>query len=463
MMADRKIITPEGEKFLIQSLDPFHDKPIDPVGYPDSSNAYSNVYAIRSGITVTRPSIVPSTDNWSVNIFNLPVLGRVDMGALLSPVPGSSNYMPVQQAPVRLYGFLNAISGPDGSDLSVVTPSASSDIQKIDILPSDLPDDFRVVGAGYEIRDSTSELYKQGVLTSYKVPVAQSIKQNLFCTSTVPYNAVGGIGETLIINDVPGTQTEALYSPGATKRLAKDGSYVVLTQAQSENPFSDFHSCGLSVKETAVDTIRTTVVLGSAGQYYYGRQKLLPFNSHGSILTGLHPLASIDITMIVYVERLPTTASSRDLQRLARQSSPYDPIALQLYSEAFHHLPISVPVDENGLGDWFLDVVGQVSKFVGPIAKMIPHPIAQGIGAIADNINNSKVMTKRQNERKITKLKATKDKNDKTPTSPKYYANLLFTSPDEQMFDVPGLGRISREQVKKLAINKKSPNTIINV
>jgi len=101
----------------------------------------------------------------------------------------------------------------------------------------------------------------------------------------------------------------------------------------------------------------------------------------GAYFTGLSNSTTLTVNYIVYIERFPTQ-DDLDLIVSAKRSPEYDIKALEAYSIISQSLPVAVPFDENGLGDWFKSAVNAASEYISPVLKMIPHPYAQ-LGAQA--------------------------------------------------------------------------------
>jgi hypothetical protein len=113
----------------------------------------------------------------------------------------------------------------------------------------------------------------------------------------------------------------------------------------------------------------------------YGTAPVLmeSFNFTGAFFTGLTPQTALTINYLVIIENHP---SSQDLiYSLAKPPPCRDEIALSMYSCILREMPIGVPVDENGLGDWFADAVSSVADYVSPVLSAIPHPATMAAGA----------------------------------------------------------------------------------
>jgi len=113
------------------------------------------------------------------------------------------------------------------------------------------------------------------------------------------------------------------------------------------------------------------------GQVTNGTSQILFWNdifwsqqdSHGAYFTGLSPTTTLTINWNVLIERFPSAADA-DLVVLAKPSPRYDPTALELYSLCMQNMPVGVPVKENGLGDWFMKVIGRARDIVMPALRI---------------------------------------------------------------------------------------------
>jgi len=133
-------------------------------------------------------------------------------------------------------------------------------------------------------------------------------------------------------------------------------------------------------------------------------QMPLPFDTHGCIITGLQPQATLQVTVKYFVERIPTIAQP-DLLVLTRPPSPYDGLALEIYSRVMTHLPVGVPVSENPLGEWFNDIMSTIAEWAPRVGALIGTAIPGasalgtaigGAASLARQVNNSNQPAKKK-------------------------------------------------------------------
>jgi len=103
------------------------------------------------------------------------------------------------------------------------------------------------------------------------------------------------------------------------------------------------------------------------------------FNFCGAFFTGLSTQSSLTVNWNIFVERFPSQLNT-ELVVLAQPSPCYCPAVFELYKVAMGYSPPGVPVKENGLGDWFAEVVSGAADILSPVLSMVPHPAAKAIG-----------------------------------------------------------------------------------
>jgi len=143
-----------------------------------------------------------------------------------------------------------------------------------------------------------------------------------------------------------------------------------------------------------------------------------------------------------FLETFPAT-DDVEILPLATPSAEFDPEILDLYSRVSTDLPVAVPVNENGLGDWFYDAAITAAKYLGPILSRAGHPLLQAAGTAANAIYE------------VSQQKPTSGANQTTPNT--------WEKPPKQKFR-PGVanweGNIPERKKKK---KNKKPKKIIQV
>lgn len=408
LVAEKKM-SMEGANWLTTATDPFHDTETPPTGYPDTNSCNT----ITQCFTYTRNCTNPgSSGTWDAHVFLMPI-SRTTCWSGIAPelidaplypykyLPGSGTVVNTT-APSnypRIHGGYNAICVPSGTNpFSGTTPVAniSQNIQ----MPL-LGGQYRVVAAGFEIVNTSPELYKGGSLTCWRTPFQRS--------ATNGYISYQGPGLFVnMANWIPETQAEAQLYPNSKTWAAGEGVYSIATNSTGENPFltnvpnTPFVTPQVNAGDLTAKSQAGTGVLaythfnsmafnqanggGNLGQ-------MMNFDYHGAIVSGLDPNANLQITVKYFVERIPTIAEP-DLLVLSRAPTPYDPLTLEIYSRCMQELSVGVPVGENPLGEWFNDVLEVVSEWAPKLGNFIGGP-ANAIGTVVGGAASTALSARR--------------------------------------------------------------------
>jgi hypothetical protein len=279
---------------------------------------------------------------------------------------------------------------------SAFVPGAAAGVQSAPIAVVDLTDPSymsgpsRIIGMGWEVNNTTSELNKQGMVTVYRLPEPRMISQEF---------AVVGIGSSTgqVFRPPVSTTQSAMLISGTRQWPAKEGCYVVAPFVGQDNPPLQPDYVQPIIQQ--VETVEATVSMTSINQGLIANNtspvlvpfhmnngsgitseqccKICPLHQTGAIFTGLSLQTTLTLQVNFYVESFPGLAE-KSILVLATPSAEYDPRALELFSHCLRTLPVGVPAGMNGNGDWFADAVLSLASVAEPIAGMI-HP-ALGMG-----------------------------------------------------------------------------------
>jgi hypothetical protein len=379
-------LTCDGRRWLIAAIDPYHDTIVKPEGYPDNYVGGSIVQVVKQQMTVTAPAII-GTGTWDCHIFNLPWLTSNSSTQMTISNVGN-DLLSVSASPLATIGGITAVSGPPGSDLSLLTnPQAfSGSTNSITLPASYFAGPFRVIAQGFEVTNTTSLLNVQGAVTVYRQPQPQPGARHCMRlnsgTAQSPINLATFSTEFWLAP--PSSVANAQLLAGSKVWDAKEGAYVVLTQRTTE--LSD--PVVQPVVPLTVAPGFTALAPPSFCYYPFVSSTSIPayipthdHNLGGAYFTGLSSQTSLTVTWNVYIERFPTPGEL-DLVVLATPSPVYDPVAFELYSRCLSDMPVGVPVSENNLGDWFAEAVAGIAPYLGGALSALPHPLAQA-GAFA--------------------------------------------------------------------------------
>lgn len=280
---------------------------------------------------------------------------------------------------------------------------------------------YRVPAFSFEVTNTTAEIYKQGNLTSVRVPSGHTLENTVGAAApsgtSGPWNdagtALGHYGSfPLVMFDSfvfpPDTIDSAVLS-GALQRAAKKGAYSVtatdLEHCQLERDALRFCAfgdgniqqgstvTGLSYANAYADLaseITTPGPSASIGAVRTGVPALQHFTERDCIavyLTGLSSQTTYNVSITAQVEIAPVDydVDYRSLVPLKRVPPTENEHILDIYRNVMSTMPSSVPVDENSLGEWFSKVVDGIKNATMFAAKNIA-PMFGPEGAMLGNI-----------------------------------------------------------------------------
>jgi hypothetical protein len=261
----------------------------------------------------------------------------------------------------------------------------------------------RIIGMGVEVHNVSSELNKQGTLTVYQVPQNQDVVES-FTTRQQTLDGVKYIQSTQncrILNGFTSTISEAMLYEGSIQWEAADGVYTVIPFSTAENSAAipEYETPLIYESDRASERIHSLNVsqlwigpwaTGSidGDNIIFEPHMYTPMHSKGVILSGLSKATILQVNMNIYLETFPILADA-SLVTLARPSSASDKIALECISRASKNMPIGVPVAQNGLGDFFLEVVETVTPWLAAGASVIFPEFSPAIGLGAKAITSA--------------------------------------------------------------------------
>jgi hypothetical protein len=375
------VLTKQGKNWLIQALDPFHDTDVPPTGFPDANIGGSIVQEVKSSIQISAPSSVTS-GTWDLHAFNLSNLlsGTVYQGAFLAGFSAAGT------TPVGAGGIV-ILTGATGNPLNLSSTGANVTVTSLPLPFDYLTGSSRVVAMGFEGVNTTSDLYRQGLVTVYRQP-QPSVQVVNYPTT---FGSTAGQCNMFLCNDAPDSIDQAMLLEGSRQWKAADGSYSIVTFASVDCPARQLsNASGVYLTETLSETIATQCAYvqarGAGVNSYLDNHN---FNMSGAYYTGLSLQTTITINVVYYIERFPSCFNST-LAVLTSPSIPYDSMALELYARAMTGMPPGVPQHENGLGEWFRDVIDGIRpalSLAGSTLSAIPNPYAQVGGTIASALS----------------------------------------------------------------------------
>jgi hypothetical protein len=489
-IADANIITEEGKNAIIQALDPMHDLPIDHlVGWPDMETAPSIVQCIKQ----------------TVQISNLLDANPFDLHFMAMPFVNAQKFTPVcprlnsvigtpatrgnfTATPLTILGGLTVFQTGVGQPCFLDT---SPVVARLTLDDTFIHGPCRVVGMGYEVCNTTADLYKSGQVLCYRLPQPYNKPSGYqyYSPFSIPEasDTTGGAVVAPMFMPVTAQQfrppvrdaAEMMLIAGTRQWKAEDGLYqVVPIVCGPDNPplVGDYSQPIFPVRTSSEDQPdgdqsspinNGNVIVPSVFTYPLPTEteavdigtlpccRILPMQQCGSLFTGLNSQTTLTVTYNIFLETFPGPAE-KVLLTLATPSCPFDPVALQCISRAFLNLPVGVPFADNGLGQAFAETLADMADVIAPIALAVGQPAiaaaVKGGGAIARGVSNYLAAPSPEEGTKAVKAYAATIKTKKKPPA----ARASATAPKAR--DVAAARQGPKKKRKR---NKKGKKAVV--
>jgi hypothetical protein len=433
----RGLITPEGKDFLVATLDPFHDSQLQNLaGYPDIEVSPSVVRMVKQSMTISKSAALPAGD-WDCQIVQWPWLKRMPFAQSTARINNAVSTWAV----VQPLGGLQVIECPTavGSfDLNLPTTISFGGLEVQDDM---LQGSNRLIGMGFEAHNTTADIYKQGSCLSYmmhNVPKDASLfTQDVTIPGLVPSRScISAAFNGTSFRGLPRTTAEALLIPGTTEWKASEGTYAVGRFAGVDNPpftvdynlpvlfeFDDLPSTSVAAYPNTSQIVFPqnafiNPALGGTGSQVPA-WKSFPIHTSGAIFTGLSDQTSIRLNWNVIIESFPSPRDAKDLT-IATPSASFDPRTLEIYSHTLGHAPVAVPVAENPLGEWFMNIAQKIGDTLGKIPGPVGM-IGQGASAVAGLVKD--YLTSPSGQNVVSRAQKPKNQKQKQLPAPQKRAN----------------------------------------
>lgn len=322
---------------------------------------------------MTCPFTLTAGTSWDFHVFTTPFhsvtttyAGTADFNMSILTTGGSPT--PQDVGPVNvLYRQYDSV-GTVVSTLLVALPSVAlaADQQR------------RTVSLGFELHNTTPELYKSGSLSVYRQPVQSSLMMPALAAAST------SLWPSYLICQVPYTIADVQLIPNSRVWEAKDGAYSVCLPHPS-NTFSATASANLVLRAG----IQTNSVL--LNRFNFGgitHSTFSPLACSGvmsSRFTTADTTFTLDFRQIV--ESVPTS-NNPTLMSFATTAPMADLAFMKIYKRMFNNIPPAVPVHFNAAGDWYRGILAVVKEVLPHIAAVLPGA-AKPIALAATPVINS--------------------------------------------------------------------------
>jgi len=441
MVAQMKI-TDAGKRWVEVALDPFHDERIRVDGYPDLETGNSVVQCIKQSFTISNPAGNTTNAPFDINIVSWP-LAVQDLFSNFNSTNSGSNgtdWFVLNSTPGGSYvGGVSYDLVPTGT--TTFDPNHTSfafhGSSGVD-LTNYLDSPFRLIAGGFEVVNTTPELYAGGAVTVYESPWTHPIGESTFAYSTSGSATLPGPvsyqGVVEWKQCPPKSASDAYLMPGSRQWDASKGVYVVMRQDSANNgpamranlPYMiqySYDSDYLVPNGGYCAAVRTTT-LNSNTRSSFSQNIEFPYSVRGAYFTGLPAQTTLLVNVVWYIEKFPGVMNP-NLAVLASPSPAYDPVAIQLASEAWQRLPVGVPVGENPKGEWFLDLVNTIADVAAPLLGVasvafpefapITAPLSAAAGAVGAYTNQKRQQRRAKRQKKKQQQIQQQQQNNKVP------------------------------------------------
>ncbi len=388
-LLEKKAVTQEAINWLTYATDPFHDSPLPPSGFPDINTNASLVQAFTYTTNISAPAATGSNP-WEAHVFFVPVSAFIQANGTSSLNAFAYNPLTMQITTpstanmTSLLAGYNVLTGPIGMDWSVANVNIGLATNAVGFPTNVSGGLFRLIATGVEVVNTTAPLYKGGSCTCYRAPSHNMLMQANVVASTNPTPYLFNTFDL-----PPSSQSSAQLYPSARTWEAAEGYYGIGTITDVNLPFQSAVNCTpLGIKPAAQSALVSgttqpiwtySPTLGASGPIPLTTSRVLPFDTHGCVFSGLTPQSTLQITTRYVVERIPSTTEP-DLLVLTRPPTPYDPLVQEIYARTVAELPVGCMVKENPLGEWWNDVLQTVAEYAPSVGKVF-GPLGQALGA----------------------------------------------------------------------------------
>lgn len=396
-LSAKGVLSESGRDFLIAAVDPMHDLQLkDLQGWPDLESSSSVVRCIKQSLPIVKPAAFPVAP-WDCYIVQYPTLDDHSHGVATRTAPDGNNILTsisaatlVEMSGLCVYGVT-----PSGAAFS---PLTATFIGKLTQAKEYLDGASRLISTGFEVVNTTSQLNKQGQVTVFR---QNQCHQNSDVLQVCAAGTPGTAFSSSLLRRPPSSTAQAMLLPGSRVWAAEEGCYCVTGFLGQDNPplnpnyTQDVYNIGASVEdETETNNVTQLFIpewVTTGTRQRFQATKIMPIHMAGAIFSGVSDETTLTLFQNTYIESFPGPAEPSILV-LATPSACYDPVALEILSQAMSRLPVGVPSKMNAFGDWFMSAVESVANFVTPVALALGQPgiaaVSGAIGAGAGGLKN---------------------------------------------------------------------------
>lgn len=280
----------------------------------------------------------------------------------------------------------------------------------------------RVIAMGFELHNTTAEIYKQGTITISRAPADtrdSTIPGFVASVGTPPAQRIVGYTNPTVNNVLnsqfeyrwgrkmvapPLTLSDALAYVGTIQHEAAEGAYVNCAMDTSKCALQygyvaprEIGSCQQYVDAENTSGISTGLIsspswFDATSRHAYAQPVAYnnehPFHQSTVMVTGLSKESTFTLEFKVMVEVSPHLADPvyGPLAWSCSPSAPHDPHALAIYQAAIPRMPVGVKVADNASGGFWNFIKNTISDLAPLVGGIIAGPAGSIIGTLGTGI-----------------------------------------------------------------------------
>lgn len=343
--------------------DPYHDYNLQISGYPDGTLLVSAVQRTAGRVDIKCPFVLAVGESWDFHVFTTEL--HADTKLTTGTFSSASSTVTVLASPTyEQVGPVNVLYRKY-SGLGVVNGSVLVALSGLP-LTGDM-NQRRTISLGFEIHNTTAELYKSGSLTVYRQPVMEG-----YCDPTINIGGSYSYHHCKLLNQIPTDLDDIQRIPNTRTWEASEGAYCVCLPYFTNNISSIIRE---NVLIRAGISNNSVLLRGHIATVPVSPFTFSPLSCAGVMSSRF---MNTEQTFILdYRQVIETVPSSDDISMMSftTNAPPVDRVFLKLYKRMFNHIPPGVPVHFNSAGDWFRSIISIAKDMLPGIAAALPGQV----------------------------------------------------------------------------------------
>lgn len=368
--------------------DPYHDYNLRLSGFPDGKALISAIQRFAGRYDISCPFTLNAGETWDFHVFTTPLhsvtpffAGISSIGTVLTMLGNATSN---DVGPVNVLYKRYSSAGVVNSTILIALPST---VEADSVMR-------RTVSLGYEIHNTTPELYKSGSVSVYRQPILDSHADIVFNITSAPVSRT--INHVQLICQVPYSIADVQMLPNTRTWEASEGVYSVCLP-HSNNDFSCPIATTLLIKAGILDNSYLSTRIDASTVIRHST--FSPLHCSGvmsSRFSDSNQTYVLDFRQTI--ETIPST-DNLTLMSFAGTAPSADLGFLKLYKRMINNIPPGVPVHFNEAGDWWRSIISVVKDVLPAVSAALPghfKPIAMALTPAITQLIDSKLEKKIQ-------------------------------------------------------------------